>query len=167
MLCCLCEKVCNNEYNLRTHKENENSRKDNNVTVEEKFVENLVNNNLKMKEDFRNLQDNFERLSDIYQKERNKSSENKGEIEIELQKTREEYRKIKTENEALKVKNDTLFKLGNIATEQNQRLKQKTGEPEEEAIKIVEEEVAEVEKELYKIVEKILLRILKRISMED
>ena len=75
----------------------------------------LLEENAKLKEELRAVKDNFERLSDIHRKQQEEFNEQKLIIEVDLAKTREEYKRMKTENEELKVRNDTLFKLGNIA----------------------------------------------------
>ena len=83
-----------------------------------------------MKGEVSSVKDDFERLSNIYRKEQQEFNELKLNIEIDLTKTREEYRRMKAENEKLIVKNDTLYKLGAIALEQNKKnasINKKTG----------------------------------------
>ena len=87
--------------------------------------------------------DDFEKLSDIYKKQQEEYNEQKLIIEVDLAKTREEFRQMKTENEELKVKNDTLFKLGNIALKKNEKYYNK--ETNEDVIEVVEEDDVDTE----------------------
>ena len=141
---------------MKAHKENEHGEESNKMLVDKDFVSNLLEANAKLNDEIRDVKDNFERLSDIYQKEQAHSVDKKFDIEIELSKTREEYKRVKAENEELKIKNDTLFKLGNIATQQNDRLKKNQLEPtkvdkpkvdklKEDVIKVIDEEEVTVE----------------------
>ena len=59
-------------------------------------------------------------------------------IDADLNKTRDEYRRMKAENEKLIVRNDTLFKLGNIALEQNKnKTKSNSESNDDENIEVI------------------------------
>ena len=71
--------------------------------------------NLKLKEEVSNIKEDFERLQDIFETRNNSTKTDNREAEVELADIREQFRVTKTENEFLREKNDTLFKLGRIA----------------------------------------------------
>ena len=61
---------------------------------------------------------------------------------MDLSKTREDFRRMKSENEELKVRNDTLFKLGNIALQSNK----KNNKPEDpDLIEVCDDDSDEIE----------------------
>jgi hypothetical protein len=73
------------------------------------------------------VKEDFERLQDIFETRNNVTKTDNRETEVELADIREQFRVTKTENEFLREKNDTLFKLGRMAL-------QKKKEPELEII---------------------------------
>ena len=91
------------------------------------------------------MKDDFERLSNIYRKEQDDFKDLKLNIDIDLTKTRDEYRRMKAENEKLNVKNDTLYKLGAIALEHNKKKAAINRKQEEDIIEVVEEETVNIE----------------------
>ena len=100
---------CNNFFESRTQLEKHSEEKHKEDTSQKCC--DLAKENAELKEELRAVKDNFERLSDIYKKKQEDFNEQKLIIEIDLAKTREAFRQVKTENEELKVRNDTLFKL--------------------------------------------------------
>ena len=117
------------------------------VTSEKEYIEQIVNENSKLKNELRSVKDDFERLSEIYRKEQQDFKDLKLNIDIDLSKTREEYRRMKVENEKLIARNDTLYKLGNIALNQKEKKTEKESENrnDEDNIEIIEEEVIDIE----------------------
>ena len=106
-----------------------------------------MNENSELKNELRSVKDDFERLSEIYRKEQQDFKDLKLNIDIDLSKTREEYRRMKVENEKLIARNDTLYKLGNIALNQKEKKTEKESENrnDEDNIEIIEEEVIDIE----------------------
>ena len=90
--CDLCTYLFNNNTQLKTHLETEHEIDGNKVKVSADFIYSLIKKNTDLNNEVRNVKDNLERLSDIYQKEQGTVGTNTLEIEIELNKTREEYR---------------------------------------------------------------------------
>ena len=86
-------------------------------TVDNSYIENILAENVMLKKELANMKDDFERLNDIFETTRNSSKDYNKNNDIEINKVRDENRILKTENEFLKEKNDTLYKLGKIALE--------------------------------------------------
>ena len=106
--CTICDIFVDSRVLLRKHIKDEHD----DTSLEEKK---LAEDNHKLNLEIRRVKDDYERLSDIYKKQQEEFNEQKLIIEMDLAKTREGFRQMKAENEELKVKNDTLYKLGNIA----------------------------------------------------
>ena len=113
------------------------------VTSEKEYIEKLEKENSELKTELRSTKDDFERSSTIYK------SELKLNIDIDMSKTREEYRRMKVENEKLVARNDTLYKLGNIALEKtSNRSEQEPSKATsgDDDIEVIEEEIIDIEK---------------------
>ena len=116
--CDICDYQAQDMNNLNKHKADIHDQ--NKVTVDKKYLDGIVEENLKLKTELSNLKEDFERLNDIFENSRNSSQEQDKNSDVELNKVREEYRIIQTENEFLIEKNDTLFKLGKIALDKKE-----------------------------------------------
>ena len=134
--CTICDIFVDSRILLRKHSRDEHSES----IAEEDSV--LIQENSELKEQLRILKDDFERLSDIYKKQQDEFNEQKLIIEVDLAKTREGFKLMKTENEELKVKNETLFKLGNIALKKFETNENNlnTMSTEKETIEIVDDD---------------------------
>ena len=118
---------------LRKHIEEEHKEKETHHNQSE-----LAQENAKLKEELRALKDNYERLSDIFNKQQEDFNSQKLIIEVDIPKTREGFRQLKAENEELKVRNDTLFKLGDVALKKYEKNeKHPNTKTKEDAIEVV------------------------------
>ena len=68
--------------------------------------------NSNLKEDYRKLKNNFERLNTIYQERIAELNDVKASYAVELDEASQKYASVLTENEELKERVDVLFKLG-------------------------------------------------------
>ena len=123
--CKECKQEFPNKDSLNKHNESTHGK----ITIDKNYFENLVAENTRLIRENSRLKDDFERLNDIFETSRNNSTTSTNASDIELAKVREEYRIVKTQNEFLTEKNETLYKLGKIALENN-----KKQEPEVEVL---------------------------------
>ena len=143
--CSFCGKFLGTRILLEKHIEEEHSTVEyGKVTSDKEYIEKLVAENAEVKNELRLVKDNFERLSEIFKKEQQEFNELKLNIDNDMSKTREEYRRMKTENEELKVKNETLYKLGEIALKQNRKNPAVKPTEDPDKIEIIEEETDDI-----------------------
>ena len=96
--CDQCRFSPKDEDDLKQHKLTSHQDASDQVKFDETYVQNILIENLKLKKELSNLKDDFVRLNDIFELSKNTS--------------KTDPRDDETENECLKEKNDTLFKLG-------------------------------------------------------
>ena len=87
------------------------------------YINNIMEEDKKLSRELATIKDDFERLHDIYESSKSESSNGNHAAEVELAKVREDFRVVKTQNEFLLEKNETLFKLGRIAVEKDEKKK--------------------------------------------
>ena len=110
--CSECDKNFASTHNLSVHKETNHGNK---ILVDKSYMDNILAENKRMINEVRNLKDDFERLNDIFETSKNNANNTVHSNDVELAKVREEFRTVKAENVLLLEKNETLFKLGNVA----------------------------------------------------
>ena len=102
----VCDSLLDTRNLLREHIEEHHGTSNNgNTNGDKEHAEKLAAKNSNLKEVIRTVNDDFERLSDIFKKQTQDFDEQKIAIDIDLSKTRENLRITKAENEALKVRN--------------------------------------------------------------
>ena len=146
--CSFCDTFLDTRILLQEHINKEHATVDlARVTSDKEYIEQIVKENEDLKSQLRSVKDDFERLSSIYRKEQEDFKELKLNIDIDLTKTRDEYRRLKADNEKLIVRNDTLYKLGNIALEHNKSKSDVkiNNKQQEDIIEVIEEETIEIE----------------------
>ena len=85
------------------------------ITVKKEYIDNLENQNKKLKEDLCNVKEDFERLHYMFDASNTENRKDSNSLDVELAETREQFKTVKAENVHLKERNDTLFKLGKLA----------------------------------------------------
>ena len=111
-LCDTCDMRFTTTPELLNHKEIMHKNK---VLIDKSYMDNILADNNRLSEELANLKDDFERLNDIFETSKNTATNASQSNDIELEKVREEFRVVKAQHVFLVEKNETLFKLGNIA----------------------------------------------------
>ena len=95
----------------------------NKIMVDREYINNIMEENKKISRELATIKDDFERLHDIYESSKSESNNGNHAAEVELAKVREDFRVVKTQNEFLIEKNETLFKLGKLQLKKMRRKK--------------------------------------------
>ena len=129
--CNNCDKTFESLDDLKKHSFEEHVTRDKMITVKQEYFDHITLENKTLKLEMAKLKEDFEKLHEIFETSKNAANKDNIDVDVELSNLREKFRVTKTENEFLKEKDETLFKLGKIALDNK-----KTKEPE---IEIVED----------------------------
>ena len=114
--CDVCDLHFSNSRELSIHNETIHGNK---VLIDKAYLDNTVAENERLNRELANLKDDFERLHNKFETSKNNANNNENSNDVELAKAREEFRVAKAKNVFLLEKNETLFKLGKLALDNN------------------------------------------------